>query len=908
METHIISDEDERLARQRKMLFEKFGIEADTLGDAAPSAVPPNKSAEYTEADRFGVLGKTSCGQAQGQRAISPPSTPSVVQIAEESQDADLHNATPDPQRDYGLRLLGSRFHYRASLHEQARASRELFAVTPVTAYASPLVESSAHRIAVHDHWIAYAVKNHIRLLDRLQIQRALLKGHEGPVEELSHAPQCPQLLLSSAADGSVIFWRLEGWDGTSRSPSEHLQWRFQLSNRRSSRIALSPDGRWIAFTEDARVHVLPVTADGDVESRQHTVIPTTHEVRDIAFVAKAAAAGWLLVLASAHGMVHIAEPEHGTIVGEFCAHSGAPVERVLSLAPQVLVTATSCCTELWYWRLVGLWAPPQSGSVQLLARCSFHEYASLGPLATDPEGEFLFLANHETRQLFVLHHASGTFIPDYLVQVPLRYSIASFCATRSVRRERDLDEKSGLPQLRENVFLDLWCMHEKCIQGYHVRREHLAPAGEAPPAELSLESSNHDENYNDLDDPVHDDDDDDRHRAVRAAGDDDDHGDAAGNRVHGRPVLDVSASQPLEGLMSTSPPVLVTHTHTLYEAFRKIAPQLKQRSSSSRKNSAIGVGSAASSSPSPDAGDAASSLPVDVRTLAPESNGEAGASTPKRGDFPDQATNAGMPLFMEKRILELEARLTRIEQLLHELMGTVNHTRSETASTMHGLLQQIAKEHLVPALMRTSAETATSLSRALDEAIRVRFKPVTEQLEQALQRTLQWPTSGPVSSAGTTATTLVPTGYTAPTPTPREQILRWLHQQPMPDEDRAFHAALNLSDLETLVWLCKQCSPELVCEKLSQPVLLSLVQQLGFDLRTHLECKLSYLEEAVPLIQPKDPIIARHMEPTMRQLVHNLDEQVLHAGEEVAPALRTRARLLRKVATLLLLSPSQAS
>ncbi|KAF6003175.1 hypothetical protein F1559_000387 [Cyanidiococcus yangmingshanensis] len=176
---------------------------------------------------------------------------------------------------------------------------------------------------------------------------------------------------------------------------------------------------------------------------------------------------------------------------------------------------------------------------------------------------------------------------------------------------------------------------------------------------------------------------------------------------------------------------------------------------------------------------------------------------------------------------------------------------------------------------------------------------PLQQRLEGLLERHPEWSQRG-ATSIESHGGASVPTAPAQPSLSPREQILRWLNQSPVPNDDRAFHLALSQSDLETLMWLCEQRSPELVCEKLSQPVLLSLVQQLSFDLRTHSERKLAYLEEAVPLIQPSDPVIARHVEPTMRQLVEHLDEQVLRASGPLAASLRTRARLLRKVAALL--------
>ncbi|KAF6003174.1 hypothetical protein F1559_000365 [Cyanidiococcus yangmingshanensis] len=543
MGTPSSHSESERLALQRKVLVEKFGLTPEP-GEPAPTLASAKTEATLTTTlGRPCPPGRQSQSGAHSSDEASSPRTPSVIQIDQASEETDARELIPDPDRDYGLRLQGNRFCYRASVHEQARAPRELLTVTPVTVYASSFEESTARRIAVHDNWIAYAVKNHIRLLYRRQGQRALLKGHEGAVEDLAIAPQCPRVLLSAATDGSIILWRLDNWDAEPSSPTEQIQWQTQLSSRRSLRVALSPDARWVAFTEDAQVHVLPLTSELTTDSSQRITIPSTHEVRDVVFVANTSSTGWRLIIASAHGMVLIAEPESGTIVGEFSAHGGVPVERVFSLAPNVIVTAAEHCSELWYWRLVGHWTQKSTGSVHLLARCSFRELPGFGVIAADPQGEFIFFANSGTKQLFILHHGSSTHTPDYLVQVPLRHAVLSCCATRSIRRERDLDENSGLPQVRELVELDLWCVHEKTIQAYHGRREDLIPVVEPGAMETWTETS-----------------DEERPRSSER-------------------VSDAEHPTILDAAMSTSPPVLLTHTHTLYETFRRIAPQLSQRS-----------------------------------------------------------------------------------------------------------------------------------------------------------------------------------------------------------------------------------------------------------------------------------------------------------------------------------------
>ena len=50
----------------------------------------------------------------------------------------------------------------------------------------------------------------------------------------------------------------------------------------------------------------------------------------------------------------------------------------------------------------------------------------------------------------------------------------------------------------------------------------------------------------------------------------------------------------------------------------------------------------------------------------------------------------------------------------------------------------------------------------------------------------------------------------------------------------------------------------------LSQMVLLSLVQQLSADLSTSLGPKLGWIREAALQLNPRDPVLARHLRPVL--------------------------------------------
>lgn len=77
------------------------------------------------------------------------------------------------------------------------------------------------------------------------------------------------------------------------------------------------------------------------------------------------------------------------------------------------------------------------------------------------------------------------------------------------------------------------------------------------------------------------------------------------------------------------------------------------------------------------------------------------------------------------------------------------------------------------------------------------------------------------------------------------------------------------------MLYVCETVDPAQVFGQppcpLSQPVLLSLIQQLASDLGTRSDLKLSYLEEAVMHLDHSDPITRDHMGSVMAQVRQKL-------------------------------------
>ncbi|CAF89185.1 unnamed protein product, partial [Tetraodon nigroviridis] len=75
---------------------------------------------------------------------------------------------------------------------------------------------------------------------------------------------------------------------------------------------------------------------------------------------------------------------------------------------------------------------------------------------------------------------------------------------------------------------------------------------------------------------------------------------------------------------------------------------------------------------------------------------------------------------------------------------------------------------------------------------------------------------------------------------------------------------ALLSTDLNLVLYVCETIEPQQVFGQhscpLSQPVLLSLIQQLSSNLTTRSELKIGYLEDAVMNLDHNDPLTRDHM------------------------------------------------
>ncbi|XP_053283390.1 enhancer of mRNA-decapping protein 4 isoform X2 [Pleuronectes platessa] len=127
--------------------------------------------------------------------------------------------------------------------------------------------------------------------------------------------------------------------------------------------------------------------------------------------------------------------------------------------------------------------------------------------------------------------------------------------------------------------------------------------------------------------------------------------------------------------------------------------------------------------------------------------------------------------------------------------------------------------------------------------------------------------TSSIMQAMRSAAGTPVPTAH-LDYQTQQANILSLLQQGQL---NQAFQQALSATDLNLVLYVCETIDSQQVFGQhpcpLSQPVLLSLIQQLSSNLSTRSELKISYLEDAVMNLDHGDPLTRDHMSSVLAQV-----------------------------------------
>ncbi|XP_068117872.1 enhancer of mRNA-decapping protein 4 isoform X2 [Hyperolius riggenbachi] len=222
------------------------------------------------------------------------------------------------------------------------------------------------------------------------------------------------------------------------------------------------------------------------------------------------------------------------------------------------------------------------------------------------------------------------------------------------------------------------------------------------------------------------------------------------------------------------------------------------------------------------------------------------------------------------------EPLLTQLQQLMDTLQTTTDQLSSNLSSSVRSEVQH--QLHLAVGNMQDSilSHVQRIIKEEVNFALKEQRATVTSSIMQAMR-----------SAAGTPIQT---SGFDFHSQ--QTHILQLLQQGNL---NQAFQQALTASDLNLILYVCESVDTQQVFGQqpcpLTQPVLLSLIQQLSFDLGAQTELKISYLEEALMHLDNSDPVTRDHMGPVMNQVRQRLLQFL--QGDSHNPSRKPARRLM---------------
>ncbi|XP_040893403.1 enhancer of mRNA-decapping protein 4 isoform X2 [Toxotes jaculatrix] len=216
--------------------------------------------------------------------------------------------------------------------------------------------------------------------------------------------------------------------------------------------------------------------------------------------------------------------------------------------------------------------------------------------------------------------------------------------------------------------------------------------------------------------------------------------------------------------------------------------------------------------------------------------------------------------------------------QQLETHMKNRKQREQETRDPMISQLQQ-----MIDTFQSSTDQLASNITTNVRAEVQHQIQMMVGNLQESILSHVQRIVKGEVSlamkeqQAVVTSSIMQAMRSAAGTPVPtahldyqtqQANILQLLQQGQL---NQAFQQALSATDLNLVLYVCETIDSQQVFGQhpcpLSQPVLLSLIQQLSSNLSTRSELKISYLEDAVMNLDHGDPLTRDHMSSVLAQV-----------------------------------------
>lgn len=215
--------------------------------------------------------------------------------------------------------------------------------------------------------------------------------------------------------------------------------------------------------------------------------------------------------------------------------------------------------------------------------------------------------------------------------------------------------------------------------------------------------------------------------------------------------------------------------------------------------------------------------------------------------------------------------------------------------------------QSLVQSFQTASEKLSTSMSGSLLEMMQTQLTSSMKRLQSALMaqlqddltRSLQETIQKEVPTAMVEHSVHESVNHSNPQVQQRRAHLRIQQLINAQDYCEAFQEALTAADLGLVVMVCQSCDPAVLFSQtpcpLSQPILLSLIQQLSVDLSTDTELKYKYLDEAMLALDTNDAITREHVATILDGLIQQI-QITLEVMSKNEPPNSLQRRSLRRL------------
>uniref|UniRef100_A0A3B4AZ59 Enhancer of mRNA-decapping protein 4 n=1 Tax=Periophthalmus magnuspinnatus TaxID=409849 RepID=A0A3B4AZ59_9GOBI len=240
------------------------------------------------------------------------------------------------------------------------------------------------------------------------------------------------------------------------------------------------------------------------------------------------------------------------------------------------------------------------------------------------------------------------------------------------------------------------------------------------------------------------------------------------------------------------------------------------------------------------------------------------------------------------QEIQQLESHVKNRKQREQDVRDPMIGQLQQMIDSFQNSTEQLSNS--ITANVRAEVQHQVQMMVGLQESILSHVQRIVKgEVSLAMKEQQAVVTSSIMQAMRSAAGTPVPTAH-LDYQTQQANILQLLQQGQL---NQAFQQALSATDLNLVLYVCETIDSQQVFGQhpcpLSQPVLLSLIQQLSSNLSTRSELKI-YLEDAVMNLDHSDPLTRDHMASVLAQVRPKLFS---YLQQDPHSALSKRARRL---------------